>query len=274
MSELITRYTVALDPFVTDSSTKAEAQLRQWLTNPAFDLIIVSQSLIGTSTVEQLAGQFPDRKITIIGDGPNPKLVNVRRVSNQREQAAFIAASLVTDPKRKESIGFLTDTPRVADDAEWKGVQEGIHYAGSPISPTMLLTSDIQGLSVAKVQQIHLTTIIAADQPLPEVLTKLTSAGKRVVLLHRNNNKSSGNVIMTPRSYTISGIEEEVGNLVGKKWVGQQTIDVPSVPQFAILQPPAFPYPDVNSRYVTLVDLLSNGALRPADFQKTPNIGK
>ncbi|MFC4766370.1 hypothetical protein [Effusibacillus consociatus] len=258
---------VVFDIRPLENETKAQEALAALASNENIDLIITESKY--SQFVAELAKTKDEKKFGIVGNVPNPDLKSVRLVNINREHQAFVAGFLLAGASQKVPVGVIVQTPRSSESPDWKGVMEGIHYAGVSTPPTVVTLDEAMAPEGGgRLKSLAPRFFVLLDPVSPEQLTRLQESGKLLFTLH-DLPKVSPSVVARPRPIFTEGVQEEVQALLNNSWQGKLSAAVMGTGYFDIIRTEAFPTELLNQSK-RVEEGLRNRTLQPETYLKPP----
>lgn len=258
---------VVFDIRTADDGAKARDALSALAANPDIDLIVTEDRYM--EGVTELAKAHPGKKFGLIGTAPVPDSDGIRHVTVNREHQSFVAGFLLASVSPKEPVGVIAKTPRTAESPEFRGLLEGVHYAGSSVNPVVVTLDDATGPEgTVRLKTLPVRMFVLLDPVTSDQMSRLQESGKRFFPLHDVPKPYPG-VVARPRPFFAEGVKEEVQALLNNSWQGKSSAAVTVSAFFDILRPEAFP-PDLLNRAKGVEDGLRSGTILPENFLKPP----
>lgn len=253
-----------LRPAANDA--EAKASLTALADNKNIDLILTESKY--EQAVKDLSKTHTQTKIGIIGLDAKSDSQNIRSVNVNREFQSFVAGYLVASVNSKQPIGVIVQNIKSLADPEWKGLLEGIHYAGSSLSPVVLTVDDIMTHNgLLKIKASLPRTFILLDSVTDSELARLHISGKWLFAT-QDLPKMYPSVIARPKPFFAEGVQEEVQALLNNSWQGNASSVVATSAFFDILRPDVLP--GVTERKKSVEEGLKNRTIQPGDYEKPP----
>ncbi|WP_018133388.1 type 1 periplasmic-binding domain-containing protein [Effusibacillus pohliae] len=259
---------VVFDVRTAEDDGQAQAALSAMASNPNIDLIVTEAKY--SPYIAELAKTHIGKKFGLVGNVSDPDSNAVRLVNWNREWLSFVAGFLAGGINPKESVGVITAAPPSPESSEWRGLLEGIHYAGSSASPTVVTLDEAMGLQgIDKLKSISGRVLVLLDPVTGEQLARLQQSGKWLFPLHEPPRMYAG-VIARPQPIFAEGVQEEVQSLLNHSWQGGATVAVTGSSLFEIARPEVFPA-DILNQQKTVVDGLRNQTIQPGQYLNPPS---
>lgn len=258
---------VTFDLHPVSDLSQAKESLAALTGRQNIDLILADAKYV--QAIRNLANAHDQTKISLIGsNGEQIGLDHIRQVSLNKEFQTFTAGFLAASVNLKQPVGVIVENVKPASSLEWKGLLEGIHYAGSSLSPVVVTLDDMMSANGLLKLQSSLPSIYLLLDPVTEAqLARLHASGKRLFAMH-DFPKLYPSVIARPKPIFTEGVQEEIRALLNNSWQEKTTVFVKGSAYFDILRPEALP--GAIERMKAVEDGLNNQTLRPEDYEKPP----
>jgi hypothetical protein len=258
---------VAFDLRPVSDLSQARESLAALAGKQSIDLVLADTKY--SQAVKDLAKAYGQTKIALIGaDDAQINLDNIRQVSLNKEFQTFTAGYLAASVNPKQPVGVIVQTGKPTSSSEWKGLLEGIHYAGSSLSPVVVTLDDVMAANgLLKLQSSLPNIYLLLDSVTEEQLARLHASGKRLFAMH-DLPKLYPSVIARPKPIFAEGVQEEIQALLNNSWQGKTTVFLKGPAYFDILHPEVLP--GAIERMKNVEDGLNNRTLRPEDYVKPP----
>lgn len=254
---------VAFDIRPVSNIAQAKESLAALANNTNIDLILTEASY--DQTAVDLAKTHTETRIGVIGT-VRTDIRNIRQVNVNKELQSFAAGYLAASVNLKQPVGAIVKNAKSLSEPKWKGLLEGIHFAGSSISPIVVTLDDVMtnnGLLKFKTSMPKIFIIL--DPVSEDQLARLQTDGKWLFST-QELPKMYPNVVAKPKPIFTEGVQEEIQALLNHSWQGQTSGYVAGTSFFDILRTEVLPGAAERMKFVE--DGLRNRSIQPGNYEK------
>ncbi|GAX91809.1 hypothetical protein [Effusibacillus lacus] len=238
-TQVLSRSSVVFDIRPADEPQTAQEALKGLASNEKIDLIVTESQY--APIVMELASQYNQKKFGLVGHSAQTAAKSVRVDHVNREHQSFVAGYMMAASAPKEPVGVVLSAPRSADSPEWKGLLEGIHYAGSSAIPTVVTLEEAMGVDgLIRLKSLPTRYLLVMDPVNDSQLARLHESGKGLFLLH-DVNRTYPSVIARPAPIFAAGVQEQVQSLLNNSWQDNISVPVMGNSFFEIMRPDTIP---------------------------------